>query len=569
VSRGKPTGRWRGSERRDDDAAVRIIAEITELSDVAVADALRSARGNAHVRTVFHDRWPWSASRLAGRTTAFARDVGLHAEIAWATGASRTLITRRLNSGPGKRLLRNLFWDHWPELDAEAPAPADETIAVSRTISEERDTEPPPPDESPRETGPGTLLSGRYELRTRLGSGGFGTTYEAYDRLSELDLVVKIPHADDGGAIRRELRQAFRLIHPNICQAFPERDDDTGQPFLVMQHGGEDLASRLARHGDEPYPVALAVHVLVSVADALDYLHARLELHLDVSPKNILIDEDDVVRLTDFGASARACPHVDTRGSHTMLATSVSQLSPNYAAPELAHGEGRSASDQYSLALVFCTLIEGRLFRSRYRFAAHSSLSSVQNVAIEKALSHHPEDRFDSCGEFARAVATAMGGISREVIATDLNRLSRDLLQRLGREIERTGSATSRVGGVVQVGRAVERLLHGVVLWMGAAGSFDPEEELRLIDPRTPSLSRATAGRIARTIMARATDASAQRPEVASIVADLTLPESRIWRLINYRNEIVHGVRQPEELVPAARGLALLVREYRRSATWL
>ena len=153
-------------------------------------------------------------------------------------------------------------------------------------------------------------------MKEEIGRGGFGTSWLAYDRLSGLDLVLKVPVADDGGAIRHELELAFQIVHPNICQAlFPDRDDETGQPFLAMQHGRVDLRVLLERQEWKPFPLPVAIHVLISIAqDALDYLHDKLILHLDVSPMNILIDDDDIVRLTDFGSSARARQCTDERG---------------------------------------------------------------------------------------------------------------------------------------------------------------------------------------------------------------------------------------------------------------
>lgn len=126
------------------------------------------------------------------------------------------------------------------------------------------------------------------------------------------------------------------------------------------------------------------------------------------------------------------------------------------------------------------------------------------------------------------------------------------------------------MGGVVLVGRAIERLLQCTLLWMASQDEFDAEGALREVDPRSSGLSRATAGRIAKTIVRRAELPSAEAPQVASIVADLRASggKSRIWKLINVRNEIVHGTRQPTDLVAAARDLAELVQEHRAAAGW-
>lgn len=322
------------------------------------------------------------------------------------------------------------------------------------------------------------------------------------DRVSNQELVVKMPNGEDAGAIQRELQLAFRLVHPNICQAFPERDDETDAPFLVLQHGGESLKDRLERTA-EPFTLPLAIDVLVSIGDALDYFHDNLVVHLDVSPMNILIDEDDVVRLADFGVSSAGRSVARHEGGHTVLASSVTQLNLVYAAPELHRYEGRARCDQYSLALVFWSLLEGTTFTQRRRFDRLEALSSSQNDALRRALSHDPEDRFESCGAFARAIADASDRAPVSVLARDLERLSRDVLHRFARETGRGGSETTRVGSAVKLGRSVERFLHATLLWMAALDGFDPEAQLRAVDPKSAGLARATAGRIAKTLQTR------------------------------------------------------------------
>lgn len=582
-----PLGRRTASDAREDGDAIQHISAITGLDASLVHARLEEARGKTLVKNVFADEWPTTAD-LGAMTVARARRLGLKGEIVDALGVTSRLVTRRLNKAAGKTLVRNALWDHWPSggvpagqqgswEDGEDEAGSVEEPEDEAPEEDAEDGSDTPPDEPDDDTaphtvriiGPGTMLSSRYEIRNELHRGGFGTTYVAYDRLSRLDIVIKIPHDDDGGAVQREMRHAFRLLHPGICQAFPERDDETDRPFLVLQHGGEDLAQRLART-NQPFPITLAVHVLESLADALDYLHERLVVHLDVSPSNVLIDADDNVRLTDFGASASAREQLGPAGDQTLLATTVSAFKAAYAAPELQYREGRNRSDQFSLALVFCSLLEGRVFRQRYRFQGLDVLTRAQNDALMRALSQHPEDRFPSCGDLACAIADELGRVPERVLARDLDRLSADLLHRLDREAQPRGRGAARLGGVVLVGRALERLLHCSVLWMAATEGFDAEAALRAIDPRSSGLSRATAGGLAKVLTSRANGPAAASSEVAEIVSDLTSRRgaSRIWKLINVRNEVVHGTRPPEHLVDAARALADLLRMHRANAGW-
>lgn len=541
---------------RDDAKAIDLAAWVTGLGPDEVRARFKAKNGRALVRTALEERWPWSAGALAQKSAAIARDAGLHAEIRWATGGSKHVITRRLNAAAGNRQLKNLFWDLWPE-DETRPPPSTETIEGEDPVDDAptmpagppaaasveaapaaptHDTEPPPPGFQP-----GAFISSRYDVKEEIGRGGFGTTWLAHDRLSGLDVVLKVPHENDGGAIRHELELAFQLVHPNICQAFPDREDVTGQPFLVMQHGGLDLRRCLEDRGGEPLPLAQALHVLTSVADALDYLHSRLVLHLDVSPMNVLLDDEDVVRLTDFGSSARARRAGSPEGPHTVLAPAVTSLNGLWSAPEIFKGVGRSRSDQYSLFLVFATLLTGKVPTRHAEMPAppFDVLSDAQNAAVARALSLDPEARFETCGEAARAVADGLANVPTRVLTGDLETLATDLRARLRREHARPAAThTTQVGAVVKVGSGIERLLLGVYLWLAAQEGFSPGADLQKFPGVT--LQRASGGLLAKLLRSRAVCASAKRPEVSAIMDDLAGTKSRIHRLIRLRNEVAH-----------------------------
>ena len=221
---------------RDDDDAIKLAAAATGLDAALVQDRFKKANGRALVRTALVDVWPWSASALGGKTAALARDAGLHAEIRLVTGATKHLVTRRLNASAGKRLLKNAFWDLWPANDAAPRIPLpdaaseaneDETSEpvgdVEATHRVQHDTDPPPPG-----VRPGALISSRYDVKEEIGRGGFGTSWLAYDRLSGLDLVLKVPVADDGGAIRHVTVHAPRRDHA-------ASSDGAGRPIMCAR----------------------------------------------------------------------------------------------------------------------------------------------------------------------------------------------------------------------------------------------------------------------------------------------------------------------------------------------
>lgn len=582
----KSLARHRVVDVRKDAKALELTALVTGLEVAEVGERIKKAHGRTLLQTVFSEAWPWSAGTLGNKTAAVARDAGLHDEIRWVTRGSKHLVTRRLNTAAGNRLLKNLFWDLWPSTEQGVPppppppppAPAEDEAGED----EEKGSPPPPPpapspsssdlgrespDTEPPPVGfqPGAFVSSRYDVKHTLGWGGFGTTWLAHDRLSDLDVVLKVPHADDGGAIRHELELAFQIVHPNICQAFPDRDDETGHPFLVMQHGGLDLRKLLEQRNWEPFPLSFAIHVLTSVAEALDHVHSKRILHLDVSPMNILVDDDDIVRLTDFGASARGKEAATKPGAHTVQASAITSLNALWSAPECFKGVGRTRSDQYSLFLVFGTMITGRLPTGDAEMPKppFEMLSDVQNAAVARALSFDPEARFETCGEAARAVADGLGKVPQRVLAHDLENYARDLRHRIARELAKPASThTTKVGGVIKIGGALERLLLAMYVWLADQEKFEAAFELKKKYPGVNSIYRATSGMLVALLRDRAHTKSADRPELAALITDIDGPTSRLYALIRLRNDVAHqGVLSPA-LYQASVDVMALLDEY-------
>ncbi len=564
----KPTGKLTAGEARDDAELVAAVAEVVGLSQQQVAERLHTAHGAHQVRNLFQEHWPLTPIQLENLNVKLARDHRLHDEIRRALGTTRHLVARRLNAAHGRTLLRNLFWDNWPEID-EAPGQeqgSSDTVLDGGDLDDEHDTELLEPS-GPPPLSAGTLLSARYRLLRELREGGFGTAWLAQDRLTGLELVLKIPKEEDGGAIRNELRQAFRIVHPNICPAFPDRDDDTGRPFLVMPYAGNDLELLIHQYSPGPFPLALAVHVLVCVADALDYLHDHLVLHLDVSPRNILMDEEDFVRLTDFGASSLARLRQTEDGNATRLATSLHSLNMAYAAPEQHEGNARSRSDQYSLFRVFCSLLEGRVQTSpHYEFHPFERLTESQNAIVRRALSQDPEQRFDSCAEPARALANGLGDVPTDVLTGDVRTLCAQFVYRVQTEERRMSSATVRLGGSLRLAHGLERVLQATLRWLAKRHLVDPLAELQQEDPHATSLDRTNTSKIAKTITRmwlNFGETAGERVIVAPIAEDLSLTGKRsaIWRLINARNDVIHGRRPPEAILKYASDAAAVLSQ--------
>jgi predicted Ser/Thr protein kinase len=200
-----------------------------------------------------------------------------------------------------------------------------------------------------------TVVAGRYRLLGRLGQGGMGVVWRAYDELLRRDVAVKELHVRIGvdgdfqsRQVLREARAAARLRHPGVVAVHDVVVDD-GRPLIVMELvEGLSLAELIRKDG--PLPEQRVAEIGVRVLAALSVAHEQGVVHRDVKPANILLDGNRVV-LTDFGIAAMA--------SDTTLTTSVLG-SPEYLAPERVNGEPATpATDLWSLGVTLCAALRG------------------------------------------------------------------------------------------------------------------------------------------------------------------------------------------------------------------
>ncbi|WP_254714908.1 serine/threonine-protein kinase [Actinomadura sp. NAK00032] len=211
-----------------------------------------------------------------------------------------------------------------------------------------------------------TVIDGRFELRDRLGSGGMGTVWRAFDLALEREVALKEVRLAEAGAadpdpdvarmlrerVMREARALARLDHPNVVTIHHIVDSpDMPHPWLVMELvRGESLHDRLARGPLNPAEAAAVGRGLLA---ALRAAHQAGICHRDVKPANVLLRADGTPVLTDFGIAVLA-------EASRVTATGGLVGSPEYIAPERLNGhEGDPASDLWSLGLLLYVAVEG------------------------------------------------------------------------------------------------------------------------------------------------------------------------------------------------------------------
>ena len=267
------------------------------------------------------------------------------------------------------------------------------------------------------------VLPPRYENAEQIARGGMGEIYRAEDAHLARTVAVKLlsERFADNEAIRarftREGLAVARLSNaPSIVTIFDVGEHE-GRPYIVMEYlAGGSLADRLTREGAQPLGRALGW--LGQAAAALDAAHASGIVHRDVKPANLLLDNEDRVKVADFGVASAA--HL---ASFTEAGTVVGTA--GYLAPEQARGETATpASDRYALAVVAFELLTGaRPFERESPTAeamAHVSdpippasdhnpeLPPEVDDVLARGLAKEPEHRFGSCADFVHALRDAL-----------------------------------------------------------------------------------------------------------------------------------------------------------------
>jgi serine/threonine-protein kinase len=193
---------------------------------------------------------------------------------------------------------------------------------------------------------------GKYKILSALGSGGFGTVYLAEDTWIGKKVALKVPHRQSSnfGELLREPRLLASLNHPNIVAVLTAEKQDNVF-FIVMEYvAGETLEQIIGREGALEMPRAL--DFTCQICNAVDHAHRQGVLHRDLRPANIMVADNGLVKVADFGTSRFL--------ELAAIGTTVIG-SPPYMAPEQFHGRATFASDIYSLGVTMYQMMTGTL----------------------------------------------------------------------------------------------------------------------------------------------------------------------------------------------------------------
>jgi len=196
---------------------------------------------------------------------------------------------------------------------------------------------------------------GRYRVVSRIGRGGMGALYLAWDPTLERQVAIKIL-IDDNDELRerfsREARSAARLHHPNIVTMYDVGEDD-GRPFMAMEYiQGQTLAEIIRKN--EPLTIVRKLQLAEALVDGLAFAHKAGVIHRDVKPANLMVDISGALKILDFGIA-----RIAEYSSMTQAGALIGTL--NYMSPEQLTGHGVDRrSDIFSVGAVCYELLSYR-----------------------------------------------------------------------------------------------------------------------------------------------------------------------------------------------------------------
>jgi hypothetical protein len=341
---------------------------------------------------------------------------------------------------------------------------------------------------------PGTIFA-NYKIEERAGSGGLGVVYRARDLRLDRPVALKIvvpQYASDAlvrARLNREATLAAAVTHPNVVPVFDAGEVD-GTAYIVSGWiDGTNLQDLVTQEG--PMEPERAIGLLSQVAGALEAAHEAGLIHRDVTPTNVIVDEDGIPYLTDFGLTRRITDPAGLTATHQLMATM------DYVAPEQIEGEAVDRrADVYSLGCLAYFLLtgeppfprEGRAARLYAHLSGdyvplserRSDLPPELDAAVRAAMARDPDDRPPTAAAFARRLKHA---------TADHDAAPPPALAAAGSAPLLAGAPRPRWRGYVEAAAGV---VGALVLAVGGAGVYAALQD-HAAGTRTARVARTTA----------------------------------------------------------------------------
>ena len=264
---------------------------------------------------------------------------------------------------------------------------------------------------------------GRYEIVAELGQGAMGTVYKARDPLLDRIVAIKtislnLPKdeaAEYEARFYQEAKAAGQLSHPNIVTIYDiGKCDDLA--YMAMEYlEGRELRAILG--AESLMPIDSALHIAAQVADALHFAHERQVVHRDLKPANVMVLNDGLIKITDFGIARM-------RNNEVKTMTGMILGSPKYMSPEQVAGKRADhRSDLFSLGVVVYEMLTGTSpfvadnihgvmyqtlnFTPPTPKTLNPDLPEVLNFIVAKVLAKNVEDRYQSAKDLANDLRQA------------------------------------------------------------------------------------------------------------------------------------------------------------------
>ena len=280
-----------------------------------------------------------------------------------------------------------------------------------------------------------TQTIGQYEIHDLLGEGGIGQVHAAFDTVLQREVAMKslrpelLSDTNFVDRFRAEATSLARLNHPNITTLYSLIPDGKNLYMIMELVRGHTLDDILAKR-NAPLDVRESLAIISQAADGLAYAHSMGVIHRDIKPSNLMVAENGVLKIMDFGIAR-------VRGTQRLTRSGSIVGTLAYMAPEQLRGEeGDEACDLYSLAIVLYEMLTGTppfsanseydLMQAQINqkpdrlISRVPGLNSRVDAAIMKALSKKPDQRFPSTRAFSDALgASAMRMDAPKILHND------------------------------------------------------------------------------------------------------------------------------------------------------